>query len=135
MLYCADEFRKRLDRFELTYKILRSNEKEVIISVRHKGKPYVCIFEDKDGRILTIKLFIGKVPEERTAKAIICANEINSKYKWVRLFVDEYNDLMAISEMVLTPSTAAAYTSELLVDRLIGILEEKWDLIDEALNG
>lgn len=135
MLICADEFIKRLDKMELKYEVFEKDGDKVYILIPHRNKAYMCLFKGEGGKYLSVKTTWCKVPEENLAKALLCANEINSKYKWVKLFVDEDLGLIAVSDTILTPSTAAIYASELLVDRLIGILEEQADFIDKAVNG
>lgn len=134
-MICADEFIERLKKLNLVYEAFSKEDDKTYILINHRDKTYICFFSGENGRYLSVKTIWCKVPEENLASALLCANELNSKYKWIKLFVDDNGYLDAVCDTILTPSTAAIYASEIIVERLITILEENEETIKKAVNG
>ncbi len=120
---CAELFKNLLDSKGFGSAVRESQSGATILDFPYSGKIIRCIFNGEDGTYLSLYCQFEKVPEAKVADIIFLCNSLNSKYKWVKLYVDESNDLMIQDDAILSVENAADEALELLV-RLIDIADE-----------
>ncbi len=80
---------------------------------------------DEDGesaQILTSP--IASVPAEKTSKMLLTLNECNHKFRWVKFYLDEDNDVIADSDVIFDEQNAG--------DAVIEIVMRTASIIDDA---
>ena len=110
------------------------NEERSFVSARYDADNYkdvtFYIFVDDDGNSVAVRAFsLSKFDGEQIPVAYAFCNEMNRKYRWMRFYLDNENELTAAMDAVIEPKTAGEECYELLgrsvsiVDDVIGALK------------
>lgn len=76
---------------------------------------------------------IAKIPEEKIIDSIICCNQLNSKYRWVKFYFEQDDRTITVSEdAVIDLETAGAECFELFL-RMVGIIEKAYPVIMKTI--
>ena len=95
----------------------------------------VFIIFDEDGTSAHIVTSpIARVSAEKTAGVLCTLNECNQKFRWVKFFLDEDNDVIADSDMDFDEQNAAGVCIEAAV-RTASIVNEAYPDIMRAVWG
>ena len=128
-------FANYLDGHGITYRI----EDERVLSVTSKGdnapKIRVLFIFGEGGKDVAIRCYsVAKVPSEKVAKAHETCSKLNSKYRWIKFYVDSDNEIAAEDDAVIEPNTLGAECFELLA-RCINIVDEAYPAIMGTIWG
>ncbi|MBQ9736705.1 MAG: YbjN domain-containing protein [Clostridia bacterium] len=132
MLACAELFTKFLESKGLNFNVREDSDGDVFVMFPYDGKITRCIFSGEEGKYLSLYLVYENVPEDKMADAIFLANELNTKWKWVKFYVDGDRDLMLQDDAILSVDTAADEAFELLL-RMLNIGKDSKPSIMKAL--
>ena len=58
---------------------------------------------------------IASVPGEKTAKLLLVLNECNRKFRWVKFYLDEDNDIIVNADVIIDESSAGAECLEIVM--------------------
>ena len=124
MLKCAELFVADLSSKNLHFDSYDSNDAS-IVKFPYDNRTTTCVFKGEDGTYLSIYTVFERVPEDKYADVLIVCNSLNAKYKWLKFYIDEDNDIMVEDDAILTVATAAEECFELLMRRLNIMNESK----------
>ncbi|MBQ3005647.1 MAG: YbjN domain-containing protein [Clostridia bacterium] len=119
MLKCAQLFTALLEEKNFNYDPRESDDASVVV-FPYEGKRFTCIFTGEKGEYLSLYVTYETIPQDKYADVLILCNELNAKFKWVKCYIDKDNDFCIQDDAILSESTAADETFELLL-RLISI--------------
>ncbi len=132
MLKYAEMFKEFLDAKELASDVREFESGETIINFPYGKNAVRCIFSSENGEYVSLYLDFEPIPEDKFIDVLIVCNELNSKFKWVKFYVDSDKDLMLEDDAILTNENAAEEVFELLI-RMIKISEEAKPIIMKAI--
>ena len=122
MKICTQNFTKSLEAKDLNFSV-RENNGTDIVDFPWQGKNIRCLFKGDEGEYLSIYYCLESVPEDKISDALLVCNEMNAKFKWVKFYLDNDNDLILEDDAILSPATASDEAFELLL-RMIDILKD-----------
>lgn len=94
----------------------------------------VYVFFDKDGApLVSYKCWeIAKFPADKKAAGILACNALNAKYRWVKFYVDDENDLIAEMDTLVDEETCGIECAT-SVQRIVGIVDEAYPVIMKSI--
>lgn len=126
-------FTDYMDRKDTKYTILE--EDRVQIGFNGDNMPTISlifVFGD-DGRDVGIRVFsIAKVPEDKIGNACFACSKLNSKFRWVKFYLDSDNEVTASMDAVIDPYTTGEECYELLI-RTTNIVDKAYPDIMKML--
>ena len=120
-------FKFHLDQVGIKYRELKPG----IFSVRYTGEKLNDIdvligFDEDNDPHVTFKCFsIGEFPKDKYAKALVTCNRSNLKYRWVKFFLNENNEVTVSGDMILDEQTCGNNCEE-MVHRVVGIVDDTY---------
>lgn len=123
MLECAALVKADLDAKGLNSIAKEYEDGNVVINFPYGKNVVKCIFSGELGEYVSLYLQFESVPEDKLVDVVFVCNELNSKFKWVKFYVDSDRDLMLEDDAILTTETAADEVFELLL-RMIKISDD-----------
>ena len=102
-------FCEKLNEENLFYQIHEENN---VVTIGYSGKnfkslTFAVIFDD-DGSAVSIKAYsIATFKKNQLEDAYKFCNEMNTKYRWVKFYVDDDNELTASSDAIITKESIA----------------------------
>ncbi len=122
MRACAELFTQDLQSKGLPFESVEKEDSSVVRIV-YDGRRTSCIFTGEEGTYLTVYTYFESIPEAKITDFYAICNGLNSKYKWLKFYIDDENDLIIEDDAILTLENAADETFELLM-RSISIMQE-----------
>ncbi|MBR3299613.1 MAG: YbjN domain-containing protein [Clostridia bacterium] len=129
MLACAELFARDLEAKELHFSVSQTDDGGDIIKFPYDNRMTTCIFKGEDGRYLSMYTVVERVPADKLSDMYAVCNAINARYKWLKFYVDEDNDLMVEDDAILSVESAAEESFELLMRRLNIMKETKAEIM------
>ena len=129
---CANKFAKFLEEKGLHFDTNTTNTGRSVVSFPYDGKVARIFFGGEEGTYMSIYLVFESVPEEKTMDLLVVCNELNNKYKWVKFYLDDENDLVLEDDAILTVATAPDEVFELMI-RMFEIEKEVKPQIMKAI--
>lgn len=84
----------------------------------------VNVLFDADGEsVQLVTSTIVSIPMEKTAQALICCNSCNLRFRWVKFYIDDDNDLIAETDGIIAGDTVGDECLELLY-RTVSICDD-----------
>lgn len=84
----------------------------------------INVLFDEDGEsVQLVTSTIVSIPTEKTAPALICCNNCNLRFRWVKFYIDDDNDLIAESDGIIAGDTVGEECLELLF-RMVSICDD-----------
>lgn len=124
----AKLFADYLDKKGTKYSKYDNETIEVILKGENTSVRLLFIFDD-DTRSVGIKVWnIVKIPEEKVGNACFVCSKLNGEYRWVKFSLDSENNLDAVTDAIITPSTVGEVCHELL-HRVARIVDKAYPLI------
>lgn len=114
MLTCAELFKNFLDDKNLNYDYRELENDNCLISFPHDGEKFMFVFTGDDGEYLSLRMFPEKVPDEKYADVLLACNLLNAKYKYVKFYIDDDNEIALEDDAILRVEAAADEAFELL---------------------
>ncbi len=112
------------------------DDKEVIRTglsgLKNKGSvDILLIFQGNSVSIRSFRLF--SVPEEKKDKIYEVCSDMNSKFRWVKFYVDDEDNTVTVADdAILLPESAGAEVFELMM-RMAGIIDQAYPELMKAL--
>ena len=66
---------------------------------------------------------VVSIPAEKVAQALICCNKCNMRFRWIKLYIDDDNDLIAETDGIIAGDTVGDECLELLY-RMVSICDD-----------
>lgn len=127
MLSDVLSFQKELDANDFHYQPYEELENSYRSSIGIKGDNTsirVNLFFDKDGDTVALRVFdFVSAPENKYADTLVLCNTLNSKYRWVKFYIDEDNDVIIEDDALVAGETSGAESLELAM-RMVNIADE-----------
>jgi len=118
-------FTDYMDKKDVHYTV--EDEDRVRIVFNGKNMPSISlrfIFGD-DGRDVAIRVFsIAKVPDNKIKDTCVVCSKLNSRFRWIKFYLDRDNEVTASDDAVLDPYTTGEECFELLL--------RSTDIVDKA---
>lgn len=114
MLTCAQIFADFLENEGMHFDVRECDDGDVVVRFPYDGKTAHVLFSGDDGEYVAISVIYENVPEEKFMDLVVVCNELNSRYKWVKFYVDEDRDLMLRNDAIVSTENAASETMELM---------------------
>ena len=134
----ADSFEWALMAHELKYE-RKQNTENPLFELGFGGGDFkynhVAIFVafDSDGAsVQLVSSPIARVPLEKTAALLLATNEVNCRFRWVKMYLDNDNDLIAEADLIIDEYTAGESCVELVM-RMASIIDDAYPDIMKAL--
>lgn len=111
------------------------NENSVKISYTGDNLKTIGIFVmfDKEGNpSAELKCWEVANFKNKEAKGLVVCNELNSKYRWVKFFVDKSADIIVEADAILDNATCGEECMS-MVRRMVRIIDESYPSIGRAL--
>ena len=101
------------------------------IDVAEGDKPLVAlnhvrihVFFDMDGESAQVVTSpIVSVPADKTAAVLLAVNSANTRFRWVKFYIDDDNDLIAEADAIISEPTGGEVLTE-LVGRTASIIDD-----------
>ena len=77
---------------------------------------------------------IANVPAEKTAKMLLILNDCNHKFRWVKFYLDDDNDVIANGDAMFDEQNAGAACIELIM-RTASIIDDAYPEIMKGIWG
>ena len=127
----ADSFEWALVAHELKYDRPTNYEKHVFV-LNFGGGDFsyshiaIHVVFDADGNsIQVVTSPIANVPIEKTSKLLLAVNELNSRFRWVKFYLDSDNDIIADADQIIDEYTAGESCVEIVM-RVANIVDEAY---------
>lgn len=93
----------------------------------------VHLFFDLDGESVQVATSpIASVPAEKTAQLLYALNDCNHKFRWVKFYLDDDNDVIAESDAIIDEQNAGAVCFEIVM-RTASIIDDAYPDIMKAV--
>lgn len=133
MNMAAQAFANYLDKNELKYKIQDSRKIMVPYSGDNMTHIHNVLTFSDDTRDVQIHVWsIARMPEEKVGNACFVCSKLNSKYRWIKFYVDSDNEITAETDAIITPSTVGEVCHE-LIRRMVNIVDEAYPVFMKML--
>lgn len=83
------------------------------------------IFDEDGTSVQLVTSPIASVPAEKTSKLLLVLNECNNKFRWVKFFLDNENDIIANGDMIFDEQNVGAVCIELVM-RTASIIDDAY---------
>ena len=132
MLKYAEMFKEFLDGKNFASQVQEFEDGETVINFPYGKNAVKCIFAGKEGEYVSLYLDFETVPEEKVIDVVLVCNELNSKFKWIKFYIDPDRDIMLQDDAILANENATDEVFELLI-RMIKVSEEVKPVIMKAI--
>lgn len=138
MLPVAQAFIDALNKAELKHKGVQDLEGDatlVIVGVNGKNTRYDVLFIfDPNGETASIRVprLVAGCPEEKTFPMLDAINEINAKFRWLKLYLDKDQNIDAQADAYVNDSVESSVCVKLLL-RIVNIIDECYPMLMHAL--
>lgn len=119
-----------MDANGVKYTDVREDVVKVVYTGDNLKSIPVYVFFDKDGDpLVCFKCWdIARLNDSKKAYGIIKCNTLNKKYRWVKFYLDDDNDIVAQIDAYVDEKTCGSeYLA--LVRRMVGIVDEGYALL------
>ena len=99
-------------------------------SYTHVAIHVIFDLDGESAQILTSP--IASAPAEKTAAVLLALNECNHKFRWVKFYLDEDNDVVANGDVIFDEQNAADAVIELVM-RTASIIDDAYADIMKAI--
>ncbi len=126
-------FMSYLDNNNIKY----SEPRELAVKIVYKGDNLnsipVWVFFDEDGDpLVSFKCWdITNFKGDKVATGILSCNELNSKYRWIKFYVDDDGDVIAETDAYID-SNSCGETCHYLVRRMVSIIDKAYPTLMKA---
>lgn len=84
----------------------------------------IHVFFDMDGESAQVVTSpIVSVPADKTAAVLLAVNSANTRFRWVKFYIDDDNDLIAEADAIISEPTGGEVLTE-LVGRTASIIDD-----------
>ena len=93
---------------------------------------HVSFDEDGEGIVQLYAWDIGSFSGDKYAKGLIICNELNTKYRWVKFYIDSDKDVCVSTDAYIDPETVGEECLK-LIRRMINITDKAYPIFMKAL--
>ncbi|MGN1030813.1 MAG: YbjN domain-containing protein [Butyricicoccaceae bacterium] len=134
----ARSFMRRLDRDDIKYRIMESSSGKDRIRVSYRGdnKDRISLdffFENDEETISVYCYDVAHCPSDKKLGALVAINMMNTKYKWVKFYLDDDNDVIAEVDLEVTLDSAAEVARR-CCGLAVNIIDEAYPLLQYAID-
>ena len=90
------------------------------------------VFDNDGSTAHVVTSPIASVPGEKTAKLLLVLNECNNRFRWVKFYLDEDNDVIVNADVILSEQGAGAECLEIVM-RTASIMNDAYPDIMKAI--
>lgn len=135
MLQYKRLFLEHMDANGIKYTDRDDNAVKVTYSGDNMKSIPVYVFFDKDGDpLVEFKCWEVANFKEKEARALIACNELNSKYRWVKFYLDKDADIIVEADAMVDTATCGQECMT-MVRRMVNITDEAYPTFARALWG
>ena len=129
----ASLFKVFLDQKGIRYKETQGGTIYITVKAEKAGQATIFIdFDSNGGNEVSIVSFdLGKYSKNQYVEALFTCNSLNQKYRWVRFFITDGNDITVSSDAILDERSFCDECFE-YVRRMINIIEEVYPVFDDV---
>lgn len=128
----AYRFEQALIAHELKYDKVEASIDRPMFAINFGGGDFsfnhvrINVLFDTDGN--SVQLVTGtvvRIPKDKTAQALITCNRCNKRFRWVKFYIDDDNDLIVEADGIIDEMTVGEECIELLF-RTVSILDDSY---------
>ena len=123
MKICAEKFIAYLKEKNLNFNTKEYEDGTVRVSFPYQGKVTDCIFNGDQGEYLSLYNVMENTKKEKRGQILEACNKVHTEYKWITLYVDDDDDLVAHHDAIVSPDDDGTEAFELLI-RLVQIIDK-----------
>ena len=121
-----------LDTQQIKYREPKDEMLNVSYSADNLSEISIFIdFDEEEGKAEFVCFSIGKFDQDQYAKGLIACNSCNSKFRWVKFYIDDDNHIAVRADAILDEETCGEECLE-LVRRMVGIIDEAYPTFMKA---
>lgn len=129
---CAAKFVQFLEGKGLHFDAKEIDGGRATVSFPYDGKVARIFFSGENGSYMSMYLVFESVPAEKVPDILVVCNELNAKFKWVKFYLDNDNDIILQDDAILSVANAADEVFELML-RMFDIGKEAKPQIMRAI--
>ncbi len=129
-----DEFLRYMDEHGIKY----TNRSEFVVRVVYSGEnlntiPVLVIFdEDGENMVQFVCFEVASYKQDKLAAGLITCNALNQKYRWVKFYLDDDNDVRVESDAYVSPGTTGEECMN-MVRRVVSITDKAYPVIMKSI--
>lgn len=128
----AELFKELLNEKGVLAEICSLDDGRNYIAINCENKNFIAFFNGSKGDYLSIRHKFMNVSFEKKGDIIVMCNELNSKYKFFKIYIDEDNDIMICFDIHLTKEDADKVAYESLM-RMVAYIENNYEETTKAI--
>ena len=129
----ASLFKVFLDQKGIRYNETQGGTIYITVKAEKAGQATIFIDFDSNGgnEVSIVSFALGKYSKNQNVKALLTCNSLNQKYRWVRFFITDGNDITVSSDAILDERSFCDECFE-YVRLMINIIEEVYPVFDDV---
>ncbi|MBQ4099496.1 MAG: YbjN domain-containing protein [Clostridia bacterium] len=132
MVEFAQLFTEHMDAKGVKYTVKSENVVNVTYNGDNKDEISIYVVFDKDGDgLVELKCWDVEKFKNKKDSALKVCNDLNLKYRWVKFYVDDDDDVIVSMDAIIDRSTCGAECLSLVL-RLVNILDDAYPEIAKA---
>ena len=125
---------------DLKFDLVDSYEKPMLVlnfgggdfSYTHLAVHVIFDLDGTSAQVLTSS--IASVPVEKTSKVLLTLNSANNKFRWVKFYLDDDNDVIADTDVIFNEQNVGDACIEIIM-RTVSIIDDAYADIMKAIWG
>ncbi|MBQ8001714.1 MAG: YbjN domain-containing protein [Ruminococcus sp.] len=128
------EFLRYMDDHGIKY----TDRGEHVVRVAYSGEnlnsiPVLVIFdEDGENMVQFVCFEVASYKQDKLAAGLITCNALNQKYRWVKFYLDDDNDIRVECDAYVSPGTAGEECMN-MVHRVVSITDKAYPTIMKSI--
>ncbi len=120
-----NELKNKLDQNNLPYREIKDGVMEIVQGGKNVNSIRLVIgFNEAEDNRPWIKCYdLGKFEGDKYAAGLMACNEANNRYRWIRFYMDNDNDVTAEMDAILSEGSVFDEMMELIV-RMLRVIDE-----------
>ena len=90
------------------------------------------VFDSDGASVQLVSSPIARIPIEKTSGMLLAINDVNCRFRWVKMYLDRDNDLVAEADLIIDEYTAGESCVELVM-RMASIIDDAYADLMKAL--
>lgn len=129
-----EEFLRYMDNNEIKY----TDCGEYAVRVTYSGEnmdsiPVVVIFDEDGENTVQFACFeVAKYKEDKLASGLITCNALNAKYRWVKFYLDDDNDVRVECDAYVSEGSAGEECLNMVL-RIVSIADNAYPIIMKSI--
>ena len=126
-------FMKHMDEVGVKYTDFNENVVKVVYNGKNlRAIPVFVIFDKNGNGAIELKCFEVANFKDKEAKALVACNELNSKYRWVKFYLNNDAEIVVDGDAILDAASAGEECL-VMVKKVVDITDDAYPVFAKAL--